>query len=166
MATDNTNPGSTCVANQAYAPTQSDPTRSCEIASASVITSNGEQQQGHQDTSPSYNGTVTKTEGSAPLKQLSGEGGQRLDHQQTPQAKTTGVGITKEIFAGLTSAVKYSEPPRAATTGKGLPAEVFPGSANLTIYSPPVNAICTHPAVNIPAGNERPGGLPVNVIIR
>lgn len=166
MATDSTNPGSTCVANQAYAPAQSDPARSCGIASASAVTSNGEQQRGHQDTSPSYNGTVTKTEGSAPLKQLSGEGGQRLDRQRTPKAKTTHVGITREIFAGLVSFVRNSEPPRAATTGKGLPAEVFPGSASPTICSPPTIAICTPPAVSIQADTGRPGGLPVNVNIR
>ena len=162
MATNN--PGCTCVADQAYAPVQ--PNQAPALASASAINSNGELQQGNQNSSPSFNGTVTKTTGSSPLVQLFGEGGQRLDKKRTPKAITTSHGLPKTVFAGSASQAKHNEPSKAAITGKGLPTEVFPGSSNLTMNAPPEIAIVTSPSIDVNAGAVHPGGLPVNVNIR
>jgi len=160
----NNNPGCTCVADQAYAPAQ--PNQTPAVGSASATNSNGELQQGNQNSSPSFNGTVTKTTSSSPVIQLSGEGGQRLDKKRTPKAITTGHGLPRTVFAGSANQVKHSEPSKAAITGKGLPTEVFPGSSNLTMNALPEIAIVTSPSIDVNAGTAHPGGLPVNVNIR
>ena len=158
------NPGCTCVADQAYAPAQ--PNQAPALASASATNSNGELQQGNQNSSPSFNGTVTKTTGSSPLVQLFGEGGQRLDKKRTPKAIVTGHGLPRTVFAGSASQAKNSEPSKAAITGKGLPAEVFPGSSNFAVNTLPEIAVVTTPSIDVNAGAAHQGGLPVNVNIR
>lgn len=162
----NNNPGCTNPADQTYIPASTEPPRVERFASALPASSNGEQQHGNQNNSPSFNGTVTKTAESGSAIQRSGDSGQRPDKHTTAKAISTGRGLPREVFAGSSCHVKHSPPPEAKRTGTGLPAEVFPGSANPTIKSEPTVAICTPPAVDIHTETNRPGGLPTNVNIR
>jgi hypothetical protein len=57
-------------------------------------------------------------------------------------------------------------PEVAATTGTGLATEVFAGSVNHSKVIPPQIAVATSPAIDVKAGNQTPGGLAANVMIR
>jgi hypothetical protein len=165
-ASTNNNPGCINPADQTYVPVSAEPSKVDRFASALPATSNGEQQRGNQSASPSFNGTVTQTAGSAPVIQRSGDSGQRLDKRTTTNAKSTGKGLAREVFAGSICHAKHSPPPEAIGTGTGLPAEVFPGSASPTMKIAAIVALCTPPAVDVHADTRRSGGLPKNVHIR
>ena len=162
----NNNPGCINPADQTYIPASTEPPRVDRIASALPIDSNGEQQSGNQDTSPTCNGTVTASASSAPVIQRSGDNGQRPNRQTATKAASTGRGLPQEVFAGSVCHAKHSPPPEAKGTGTGLPAEVFPGSASPTMKIAATVAKCTPPAVDARGETDRPGGLPTNVNIR
>ncbi len=54
----------------------------------------------------------------------------------------------------------------APSTSRGLAANVDAGSASQVRTQPPTVAETRPPARNITANTSRPGGLPINVIIR
>jgi hypothetical protein len=150
-------------------------------------------QRGHQDSSPTSNGTVTSTASTSHVNHASGEGGQRVDLKETAVAEITGTGLPKEAFPASGNQGKYTKPPRATVTnrglakevsvgsscqvgrtptgeavatGHGLPAEVFAGSVNSAKHVEPPKAVPIPTPVEVHAGSGHPGGLPTNVIIR
>jgi len=188
-----TNPGCSDPASQGYPMPPPDPSRSMPTGSGLAATSNGEQQRGNQDTSPTCNGSVTSTAGTSHVNQISGEGGQRLDLKATAKAEVTGSGLPRDSFPASSALGKYARPPRAVVTnrglarevsassscqvgpaptpeavvtGRGLPTEVFADSVNSAKNIEPPQAIPLPTPVEVHAGSGRPGGLPTNVIIR
>lgn len=61
-----------------------------------------------------------------------------------------------------------SQPSTVAASGGplGLPVEVNAGNSSQVRTQPPTIAETFPPARNILAGNDRPGGLPVNVMVK
>jgi len=61
-----------------------------------------------------------------------------------------------------------AQPSTVATSGgpRGLPVEVNAGSASQVRTQPPTVAETFPPAQNILADGDRPGGLPVNVMVK
>ena len=187
------NPGCSNPASQGYPMPPPDPSRSMPTGSGLAATSNGEQQRGNQDTSPTCNGSVTSTAGTSHVNQISGEGGQRLDLKATAKAEVTGSGLPRDSFPASSALGKYARPPRAVVTnrglakevsassscqvgpaptpeavvtGHGLPTEVFADSVNSAKNIEPPQAIPLPTPVEVHAGSGRPGGLPMNVIVR
>jgi hypothetical protein len=188
-----TNPGCADPASQGFPMPPADPARSHPSGSGLAATSNGEMQRGNQDTSPTCNGSVTSTAGTSHVNQISGEGGQRLDLRATAKAESTGTGLPKDAFPASSSLGKYTRPPRAVitnrglarevsassscqvglsptpeavVTGHGLPAEVFADSVNSAKNLDPTPSVPIPTPVEVHADSGRPGGLPMNVIIR
>lgn len=189
----NTNPGCTDPASQGYPMPPPDPSRSHPTGTGMATTSNGEMQIGHQDTSPTSNGTVTSSASTSHVNHSSGEGGQRVDLKETAVAEITGTGLPKDAFPASGNQGRYTRPPRAVVTnrglakevfanassqvahsptaeavvtGHGLPAEVFADSVNSAKHIEPPKAIPIPTPVEVHAGSGHPGGLPTNVIIR
>jgi hypothetical protein len=98
--TNSTNPGCTDPASQSFAPVPTDQASSRFPCSSPTITSNGEMQRGNQHLANAINGTVQASSSSAAVTQASGEGGQRLDKQETVRAVSTSRGPAVDVAAG------------------------------------------------------------------
>ena len=139
--TTHTNPGIVDVASQCFPAVRAGADQSqtpCSLSSASLVFSDGDAQRPAQLDTIGSNG-VTVSTSSAPLLNLSGEGGQRIDRRAPDVAVSTGQGLPAEVHADFVSHARPLLPDIAQTTS---------------------------PAVTVNANTNCSGGLPTNVLIR
>ena len=122
------NPGCVSPSDQQFVAPSYDQGGSRSPGSASVVNSNGEMQHRNQHQGNVVSGTVTKTDGTAPVQQYSGDRYQRLDLRPSdPGQSNGGMGVPMDASGEASHRLDMRPPDQGRSDGRLGLTENFSG---------------------------------------